>query len=150
MAKLHFEITTPERNVLREEIDGVTIPTREGEITVLPGHIALVAILKPGELIVKKDGKESYLAVSGGFIEVQALPKSTRVIILADTAERAEELSLKAIEAAKERAQKELEEKRDVDEVAAASAAASLERELARLKVARRRGRGKSSLEISE
>lgn len=138
MSKIHFEITTPERNVLREEIDSVTIPTREGEITILPGHIALVAILRPGELVVKSGGKESYMAVSGGFIEVQALPKHTRVIVLADTAERAEELSIQAIEIAKERAQKELEEKRNVDDVSAAGAAASLERELARLKVARR------------
>jgi F-type H+-transporting ATPase subunit epsilon len=145
MLKLQFEITTPERNVLKEEIDSVTIPTREGEITILPGHIALVAILKPGELIVKKYGKESYMAVSGGFIEVQALAKSTRVIVLADTAERAEELSIQAIEEAKERAQHELEEKRNVDDVAAAGAAASLERELARLKVARRHHKGKSS-----
>jgi len=150
MSKIHFEITTPERNVLREEIDSVTIPTREGEITILPGHIALVAILKPGELIVRRDGKESYMAVSGGFIEVQSLPKATRVIILADTAERAEELSIQAIEAAKERAQKELEEKRDVDDVAAAGAAASLERELARLKVARRHHKGRSSLNVGE
>jgi F-type H+-transporting ATPase subunit epsilon len=94
---------------------------------------------------VKKDGKESYMAVSGGFIEVQALAKSTRVIVLADSAERAEELSIQAIEEAKERAQKELEEKRNVDDVAAAGAAASLERELARLKVARRHHKSKSS-----
>lgn len=146
MPKLQFEITTPERNVLKEEIDSVTIPTREGEITILPGHIALVAILKPGELVVKRDGKESYMAVSGGFIEVQALAKSTRVIVLADTAERAEELSIQAIEEAKERAQRELEEKRNVDDVAAAGAAASLERELARLKVARRHHKGRSSI----
>lgn len=131
---------------MKEEIDSVTIPTREGEITILPGHIALVAILKPGELVVKRDGKESYMAVSGGFIEVQALAKSTRVIVLADTAERAEELSIQAIEEAKERAQRELEEKRNVDDVAAAGAAASLERELARLKVARRHHKGRSSI----
>ena len=150
MSKINFEITTPERNVLREEIDSVTIPTREGEITILPGHIALVAILRAGELVVKSGGKESYMAVSGGFIEVQALPKTTRVIILADTAERAEELSIQAIEEAKERVQRELEEKRNVDDVSAAGAAAALERELARLKVARRRSRGKSSLGVGE
>lgn len=141
MAKITFEITTPERIVYKDQIDQVTIPTADGEITVLPNHIPLVSLLTPGALTVKKNGEETYMATSGGFVEVQS---GNRVIILADTAERSEELDIKAIEEAKERARKFLEEKRNVDEVAYAGAAAVLERELARLRVARKHRGGKS------
>lgn len=140
MAKIQFEITTPERVVYKDEVDQITIPTKEGEITVLPNHIPLVAMLAPGALTVKKNGEEVYMATSGGFIEVQ---KDNKVIVLADTAERSEELSVEAIEAARERARTAMAEKKNVDEVAFADAAAILERELARLKVARKhRGKG--------
>lgn len=127
----------------KEEIDSVSIPTTEGEITILPSHIPLVAILKPGVLTVRKGNQEVFMAVSGGFVEVQPVvveenKSSSRVIILADTAERAEELTLEAVEEARERAQKLLEEKRGADEVTYGAAAAALERELVRLKVARR------------
>lgn len=133
--KLKFELTTPERVVLKDEFDSATIPTQDGEITVLPGHIPLVANLAPGMMTVRKNGDEAFLAVSGGFLEVQ--PGGT-VIILADTAERAEELDLKAVEEARERAAKLLTEKRHADDVSSAAAVAALERELARIKVARR------------
>lgn len=133
---LTIELITPERNVLSETADSVTIPTRMGEITVLPHHIPLVTILEPGELTVRKDGTESYLAVSGGYLEV--LPGSV-MRILADTAERAEELDVAKIEEARERARRIMQEKIHTDDVAYAAAAAALERELARLKVARRR-----------
>ncbi|MBI4458000.1 ATP synthase F1 subunit epsilon [Candidatus Uhrbacteria bacterium] len=140
MASISFELTTPERIVLKEEADGLTVPTRAGEITVLPGHIPLVSELAPGMITVHKGGQESYLAVSGGFLEVQP---GSRVIILADSAERAEELDLKKVEEARERAQKLLEEKRQAADVSSAAAVASLERELARLRVIRKhRSRG--------
>ena len=137
--KLQFELTTPERIVTTGEYDSATIPTAQGEITVLPGHIPLVATLAPGMITLRQGKEESFLAVSGGFIEVQ--PKS-RLIVLADTAERAEELDLKLVEESRERARKLLEEKRSMDDVSSAAAVAALERELARLKVVRRhRGR---------
>lgn len=137
---LHFELTTPERVVLKEEYDSVTIPTQAGEITVLPGHIALVANLQPGMITVRKGRDESYLAVSGGFVEVMptADKAATRLVLLADTAERAEELDLEKIEAAREAAQKLLTEERSADDVSSAAAMAALEREFARLKVARK------------
>lgn len=137
--KIKFELTTPERRVFSEEIDQVTLPTRDGEITVLPNHTPIVAVLVPGMATIRKDSNEYYLAVSGGFIEIQ--PQS-RVIVLADTAERAEELDIKKIEEARERAKRLLLEKRQVDDLAFADAAAALERELARLKVARKKYRG--------
>lgn len=140
MASIEFKIVTPDRIVYQDRIDSVTIPTTEGEITVLPNHIPLVTILTPGELVVRKAREESYMAVSGGFATVH---RQNKLVILADTAERAEELTLEAIEQARERAKTLLEERRGKDEVAFADAAAGLERELARLKVARKhRARG--------
>lgn len=142
MATLSVELTTPERIVLKEPADSLTIPTQDGEITVLPGHRPLVANLVSGMMTVRKAGEESYLAVSGGFIEVQP---GGRIIVLADTAERAEELDLAKVEEARERARLLLTEKRNADDVASAGAAAALQRELARIKVvlkqrSRRRG----------
>ena len=134
--QLHFELTTPERIVLKEEYDAVTIPTQEGEITVLPGHLPLVANLVPGMITLRKGKDESYLAVSGGFVEVQP---DSKIIILADTAERAEELDLDKVETARQLAEQILSQKRAVDDVSSAAAMASLQRELARAKVARKR-----------
>ncbi len=142
-SKLKFEIITPERVVLKEEIDQVTIPTAEGEITVLPNHIPLIAVLRPGELLVKKSGEEIAMSCSGGFIEITP----DKVLVLADTAEKAEELVEEEILKARERAQKILEEKH-IDAEKYADAMAGLERELARLKVARKRSRARTAPSI--
>lgn len=131
-ARLRFELTTPERVVLKVEADGATVPTESGEITVLPGHIPLVSTLRAGMITLHKDGEEEYLAVSGGFVEVRP---GNVVIILADAADRAEDLDLQKVEAARERARALLEEKRHVDDVGATAAIAALEHELARIKV---------------
>lgn len=136
--KLKFEIITPEKIVYQDEVDQITLPTAEGEITVLPNHIPLVAILRPGEIVAKKDGEEIAMSCSGGFIEVT--PK--KVVVLADTAEKAEELIETEIEKARERAEKILKEKH-IDAEKYAEAAAALERELARLKVVRKRSRAR-------
>ncbi|TAK04638.1 ATP synthase F1 subunit epsilon [Patescibacteria group bacterium] len=133
---LHFEITSPERLVLKDEIDQVSIPTAMGEITVLPGHVPLVAELVPGELRVKRNGEQHFYAVAGGFVEVQP---DDRVVILADAVERDDELDITAIEAAEERARKALSEQTRMDDTAFAAAAAALEHEMARLRVARKR-----------
>jgi F-type H+-transporting ATPase subunit epsilon len=138
--KLNLEITTPEKIVLKEDVTSVTIPTAEGEITVLPNHIGLVGLVSPGALVVRNDGMEKYFAVSGGALEV--LPGS-RVVILADSADRAEDLVIEEIEKAKTRAQAAASEAKDRDNIAYADAAIALEREMARLKVAHRhRSRG--------
>ncbi|MFA5359083.1 MAG: F0F1 ATP synthase subunit epsilon [Patescibacteria group bacterium] len=134
MKKIKFEITTPERKVYSQEVDQVTIPTVQGEITVLPGHIPLVSAVLPGELRTVKDGEEAIFAIAGGFIEV--LPD--KVTILADSAEYAEEIDEKRAEEAKARAEKLLSEKRfDSEEFAALSA--QIERELVRIKVAKKK-----------
>ena len=110
--------------------------TQMGEITILPGHVPLVANLQAGELRVRAGADEQFLVASTGFIEVRP---DNQVIILADTAERAQELELAKIEEARERAKAMMQEKRHVDDVAFADAAAMLERELARYKVAIKR-----------
>lgn len=122
--------------MFEDTVDSVTAMTQQGEITILPHHIPLVANLQAGELRVRTNGDEQFLVASTGFLEVRP---GNQVVVLADTAERAEELELAEIEKAKERARALLEEKRHVDDVAFADAAAWLERELARERVALRR-----------
>lgn len=133
MKKIKFEITTPERVVYTDEVDSITIPTAKGEITVLPDHIPLIALLVPGELHIKKGNEEELMAVSGGFIEV----RKDKVIVLSDTAELAHEIDVEAVEEAKKRAEKLLQEKR-TDQVDYVGLSANLERELARLKVGKK------------
>lgn len=135
---LHLTITTPERSLVDTEVDQVSIPTTLGEITVLPHHIPLVAEVVPGELSVRTGKTTEYFAVAGGFVEVRA---GNQVVLLADAAEREEELDIAKIEEAEARARKVLSEQAVADDQSFAQAAAVLERELARLRVARRRRR---------
>lgn len=132
--KIAFEITTPEGVVYKESIDQVTIPTTSGEITILPHHIPLVAALKAGEMMTKQGSQETFLVCSGGFLEV--LPEN-RVVVLADNAERAEKIDLERAEAARARAAELLRQKH-VEDVDYVSLQAKLERELARIRVARK------------
>lgn len=131
---IKFEITTPEKKIYSEEVEQITIPTQSGEITVLPGHIPLVAALKAGELRVVKNKEEIIMAVSGGFIEVTP----EKVVVLADSAEHAAEIDEKRAEEAKAKAAKLMTEKRfDAEEFALLSA--KIEKEMARLHVAKKR-----------
>jgi F-type H+-transporting ATPase subunit epsilon len=132
--KIKFKIVTPERTVFEDEIDQVTLPTQEGEITVLANHIPLISVLQAGELVAKKGGEEIAMAVSGGMVEV----RSNEITILADTAERAEEIDLARAEEAKQKAEKLKDERIQTDEAQYATAAAILEKNLARIKVARK------------
>jgi F-type H+-transporting ATPase subunit epsilon len=129
---IKFQIITPERVVFSDEIDQVTLNTNDGEITVLPHHAPLVTTLKPGELICKKGELEYPMAVSGGFAEIR--PDNT-VIILADTAEKAEEIDVTRAEEAKERALKTMQESRQLDHAEFAALQATLDRAMMRLKV---------------
>jgi F-type H+-transporting ATPase subunit epsilon len=134
VSKIKFKIVTPERTVFENEIDQATLPTQDGEITVLPNHIPLISALKPGDLMIKKDGEEIDLAVSGGIVEVQ----NNEITILADTAERAEEIDLARAEEARKQAEDLKKEAVRMDDTEYAAAAAFLERNLARIKVARK------------
>ncbi len=136
---IHFELVTPERVVFRQEIDIITLPTESGEVTILPNHIPLVSALVPGVVHLKKGKLEEDVAVSGGFIEV--MPESS-IRVLADTAERGFELKLDVIEKAKARAEKLMNETIHSNDAQYAAAAAALEREIVRYKVARKHIRG--------
>ncbi len=128
-----FEIVTPERTVFTSEVRQVSIPTQSGEITILPNHIPIVSVLVPGVLhLVTAQGDPQVIATSGGFVEVHG----QKVTILADTAERAEEIDEARAEEARERAKAAMENRQS--EESFASAAAALERELARLRAVRR------------
>ncbi|MCG3772886.1 MAG: ATP synthase epsilon chain [Nitrosomonadaceae bacterium] len=134
MKNLTYKIITPERVVLEGEATSLSVMTEDGEITVLPGHIPLASLLKAGEMRVRTlEGKEELLAVSTGLLEVK---KNNQIVILANTAERSEELELEKIETAKRLAEEALKNIRNREDVSFASAAAHLERELARYRVA--------------
>ncbi|OGF27051.1 ATP synthase F1 subunit epsilon [Candidatus Falkowbacteria bacterium RIFOXYB2_FULL_47_14] len=130
---IQFEIVTPERTVLKEQILQVTVPTRDGEITVLPKHMPLVSMLKPGVIELKTvDGEVKLMSVSGGFIEVLR----NKVVILADTAERAEEIDIARAEEARVRAEKTMREATHLDQEQFAAVSAVVAKELARTRAA--------------
>ncbi len=136
--KLQFRIVSPERVVFEDQVDAVSIMTAMGEITVLPGHIPLLGIVKPGELKVQKDGEEQFMSVLGGFVEVH---NDNALTILADAAERVDEIDLERAEAARDRAKKALEEKQFANDIEFAALQAALERSMTRVKIARKRRR---------
>ena len=134
MDKIKFKIATVERVVYEAEIDQVTLPTKLGEITILPNHIPIVSSLAAGEILIKKDGVEIPLATSGGFVELS----DNRIVILADTAERIDEIDEERAEQARQRVKDLLEKKESAEKVDFTALAAKMEKELARLKVARK------------
>ena len=140
MAKLTLEIITGEQLLLRQEdIDEVIAPGSLGELGILPNHAALVTSLQAGSLRVKHEGGEDDFFVDGGFLEVRA----DKVTVLADAAERGAEIDLERAETARQRAEERLRGEATVDK---ARAEAALGRSLMRLKVARRRRRGRADL----
>ena len=133
---LHTKLVTPDRVLLDEDLDSLSLPTVEGEITVLPHHAPLVALLVPGIIHLAHASKKiDEIAVSGGFIQVS---EKSQITILADTAERGQELDLSTIEEAKKRAQEVMQQAINKDDASFALAAAALQRELARLRVSRK------------
>ena len=135
MATMRLEIVTAERLVYSDDVSVLVAPGIDGELGILPHHAPLLTALKPGEIRVVKDGEESYMVVSGGFMEVMA----NRVTILADTAEHGGEIDEERAEAALRRAQERMASRgSDLD---LEGAVASVQRSQARLKVARRRRR---------
>ena len=132
--KLQVEIVTGERVVYQEtDVDMVIAPGADGSLGILPRHAALFSLLAAGEMIVRKDAEEQQLAVFGGFLEVV----NDRVLILADTAERIEEIDLDRAEQARERAEEALAEASSAVEIEAALA--SLRRARVRSNMVRRR-----------
>ena len=104
MATMRLDIVTAEKLVYSDEVSSVVAPGAEGQLGILPNHAPLLTSLKPGELKVLKEGEETNIAVSGGFLEVL----KNVVTILADTAERAEDIDVERAEAALKRAQEKV------------------------------------------
>lgn len=133
MSTIKLDIVTAEGAVYSEDVDIVVAPGVEGQLGILPHHTPLMTMLQPGELRARKGGEELTLVITGGFLEV----RPDRVIVLADAAERAEEIDVERAEEAKRRAREQLTHL--APEADLARAEASLRRALARLDVVKRR-----------
>jgi F-type H+-transporting ATPase subunit epsilon len=131
MPGILLDIVTAERMVYYDNVDMVIAPGFEGQLGILPHHTPLMTTLLPGELRVKKGDEEVSLAISGGFLEV----RPDRVVVLADAAERAEEIDVERAEEARKRARERLSQELEPG-IDGARVEAALRRSLARLKVA--------------
>jgi F-type H+-transporting ATPase subunit epsilon len=133
MATLRLEIVTPEKTAYSEDVEMVTLPGSEGELGVYPNHVPLLTTLNPGELRVLKGGKETFLAIGEGFVEITA----SSVSVLTDMALEPAIIDESAAEAAVARAKAAMKDDLGAEEVAAVQA--SLQKALAQLHVKRRR-----------
>jgi F-type H+-transporting ATPase subunit epsilon len=132
-SRLRLEIVTIERLVYADDVDEVLAPGAMGQLGILPKHAPLITSLETGELLARKEEREVAFAISGGFMEVL----DDRVVVLADMAERADEIDIRRAEAARERAARLVHQR--LGRIEAARAEAALRRSLTRLRVARHR-----------
>ena len=133
MSNIRLDIVTAEQVVFSDDVDVVVAPGVDGELGVLPQHAPLMTMLAPGELLLRKGGEETVMAITGGYIEV----RPDHIIVLADAAERADEIDMARAEEAKKRAEERLGHvEGGLD---AARAEAALRRSMVRLKVAEKR-----------
>jgi F-type H+-transporting ATPase subunit epsilon len=138
-AKLNVEVVTGERVVFEaEDVDMVVAPGAEGQLGILPRHAPLFSLLSAGELRVRRGSNDESLVVFGGFLEVL----NNRVLVLADTAERVEEIDLQRAEGARQRAEARLSQRGSGIELARAEQ--SLQRAAVRLRVGQRRQHGRA------
>jgi F-type H+-transporting ATPase subunit epsilon len=135
MATFKLEIVTAERMIFSDDVSAVLAWGVDGQLAILPHHAPLMTMLQPGDLMIRKDKEEEYLAITGGFLEV----RPDKVIILADACERVDEIDIARAEEAKKRAQETMKTAPLTADAAAAEAA--LRRSIARLKVAERKRR---------
>ena len=144
---MHVEVVTAERELYNGEADIVIAPGTEGELGILPRHAALLTTLKVGEMLIRLGGAEEPFFVSGGFLEVS----NNMVTVLAETAERAEEIDQARAEAARRSAQERLAQARS--DIERADLEGALERAVVRLRIAelaRRRGGRRIQMPPSE
>jgi len=130
---LRLEIVTPAGTVYSEDVEMVTLPSIAGQMGILPRHVPLIAQIVPGEMIVRKDGRDVFVATGEGLIEVTG----NRVAILTDLAIPADRIDEAKAEEARQRAEARLHEKLSDEELAAVNA--SLTRSLVQLRIKRRR-----------
>ncbi len=130
--KIQLDIVSPQGLVLSEHVDELTASGSEGEFGVLPGHVPFITTLNAGMLIIKADGKTEYVFVSSGYAEVTF----AKVVVLADSAERAEDIDVDRAIAARKRAEDRL---READKIDFARATAAIERATIRIQVAEKK-----------
>lgn len=142
MNLLHLKIVSPEKLVFEDDgFTSITLPTMEGEITILPEHIPLVSAISPGEIIARKKDKDISLVTTKGFLRCD---KNGNIFVLSDYAIRSEDVEIAKVEEAKKRAEKDMSEKKSEKDFIIAEA--ELRKTLLELKVAnKRRGRTKIS-----
>lgn len=133
MAKFNLKLIAPDGVKYESEADEATLPTEQGQITILPNHMPLIALLCPGEIILKDGGKEHFLVTEGGVVEIA----DNTVKILADTAEDADSLDQIAVEEARKKAEEALG--RSTTDQEFASAYSVLEKQLAKINFMKRR-----------
>jgi F-type H+-transporting ATPase subunit epsilon len=134
--QLKLKIVTPEKLVLEELVESVTLPTMEGEITILPEHVPIIAGLKSGDVVAFVNGEHVPMAVVGGFVEVKKEEGVTTVAVLADFAEHIADITDEAIEKAKARAEELQKIANNKEIVDFEHFATELERSLTRVKIA--------------
>jgi F-type H+-transporting ATPase subunit epsilon len=145
-ATLHLKIVTPESLLVETLAKSVTLPLADGEVTILPEHEAYIGLAKSGEILFKNEaGKEESFALSGGFIEFH----NNVLVVMADTAEPAAQIDIERAEAAKKRAEELMNSSVEMDEEAYRRTAAILDRELVRLRVARKHASHRGTLPSS-
>jgi F-type H+-transporting ATPase subunit epsilon len=132
MANLRLKIVTPEKLLVDEEVSQVNVSTQQGQLGILPNHANLMAKLLPGELIIKKEGKEESIAIGDGFLQVA----DSSLSIMTDLASFATDIDERVVEEAKKRAERALEQTLSDEEYAETLAA--LEKSLAQLRIKRR------------
>jgi len=135
VSPIKLDVITAEHQVMSDDVDVVVAPGIVGELGILLHHAPLMTTLQPGELLIRKGHDETYLAVTGGFLEV----RPDKIIVLADACERAEEIDVERAEAAKRRAEEQLRtHPPGIDE---RRVEAALRRSLIRLRIAERRAK---------
>ncbi|MGA2158836.1 MAG: F0F1 ATP synthase subunit epsilon [Dehalococcoidia bacterium] len=135
MPTTKLEIVTAERQVFSEDVTTIIAEGIDGQMTILPKHAPLITMLAPGELVIRKDGEEMYMSITGGFLEV----RPEKVIVLADACERSDEIDIERAMEAKKRAEERL--KNLTTEIDQSRAEAALRRSMARLRVVEKRRR---------
>jgi F-type H+-transporting ATPase subunit epsilon len=137
MSDIQLTIATPLDTVYTDKVNQVTVTTIDGEITILPGHVPLIAPLEVGHVMIKKDGKETFFAIDGGLVEVR---HDHSVVVLSDRSEHASDLDIQASEEAVAKAKAYMENPED-ESVDYAQLQKMMAREQNRIKIAQRGGR---------
>lgn len=131
--KLSVDVLTPQAQIYSGEADEILVPTVNGQLGILPNHVSLLTKIEPGELEIKHGGKSNFVAIMGGYLEVN----NNKVNVLGDYAVRAEDIEIAKVEQAKAKAEKMRQEKISVEDLT--SIEADIRRSILELKVAQRR-----------